>query len=208
MWSFPPPVPPFPMTGNPFYPPDFHAKRAAIKQKFSPEEDQYLRHLVSRYGPSDWKQISLHMNGRTVRQCRERWKSYLEPSLNKLDWTAQEDQLLLQKYEEIGPKWSRLALYFHARTDIDVRNRYHRIERITKKAEAKITDTAVNEIESQSATVPTGFLGMALEQFHDTESHRHSDALPMGYSGKGTNPPAKRIVCARIGEIQSTQRKL
>jgi hypothetical protein len=49
------------------------------------------------------------MAGRTVRQCRERWKYYLEPSINKLEWTPQEDQLLMEKHHDLGPRWAQIA---------------------------------------------------------------------------------------------------
>jgi hypothetical protein len=80
-------------------------------------------------GIRDWKAVSCHMNGRSVRQCRERFKYYLEPGLNRPQWTPSEDNLLLEKYDAIGPKWAQLALFFQGRTDIDVKNRYHRIKR-------------------------------------------------------------------------------
>jgi hypothetical protein len=54
------------------------APPSSIKKKFTEEEDQYLLYLVSIHGIRDWKTVSWHMRGRTVRQCRERFKYYLE----------------------------------------------------------------------------------------------------------------------------------
>jgi hypothetical protein len=99
------------------------------RKKFSPEEDQLLSHLVSVHGTADWKVIAWEMNGRNIRQCRERWKYYLEPTINRGAWSGEEDALLLKKCAEIGTKWSQLVQFFPARTDIDIRNRYHRIQR-------------------------------------------------------------------------------
>jgi hypothetical protein len=99
------------------------------KKKFTEEEDKHLQHLVIVCGIRDWKAIALCMNGRTARQCRERFKYYLELGLKRRAWTRDEDRLLMDKYKSIGPRWARIALSFHGRTDIDLKNRYHRIMR-------------------------------------------------------------------------------
>jgi hypothetical protein len=71
------------------------------------------------------------MQGRTTRQCRERWRYYLHPSINRTAWTEAEDRLLLQKYNELGAKWSHIVPFFHLRTDVDLKNRFKRIYRTT-----------------------------------------------------------------------------
>jgi hypothetical protein len=104
------------------------------KQKFTPEEDTILRYLVSVWGQDRWKDISKYLRGRSVRQCRERWKYYLGPGINRSPWSAEEDRLLLEKTEEYGTKWAYLTSFFTGRTDVDVKNRFHRIQRTNRKA--------------------------------------------------------------------------
>jgi hypothetical protein len=106
----------------------FHPSKVR-KRKFTEDEDTRLADLVAQHGASSWKKIATHMNGRSVRQCRERWKYFLEPSINRGDWTLDEDNLLLSKYDEIGPKWAQISAFFRSRTDIDLKNRFHRIQR-------------------------------------------------------------------------------
>ena len=111
------------------------ANPVSTKKKFSASEDSYLAYLVSIHGPNDWKKIAWNMTGRTVRQCRERWKYYLEPNINRKGWTSEEDELLVEKYREFGPKWAQITAFFENRTDIDLKNRYHKIERSRKRSE-------------------------------------------------------------------------
>ena len=64
------------------------------------------------------------MNGRNARQCRERWKHYLSSNRGKSPWTEEEDKLLLEKMEELGPKWTKIATFFQDRTDIQIKTRW------------------------------------------------------------------------------------
>ncbi len=50
-----------------------------VKSKFTPEEDARLQELVAQFGSDNWTVIAQNMDGRTPRQCRERWTYYLTP---------------------------------------------------------------------------------------------------------------------------------
>jgi hypothetical protein len=68
------------------------AEGTSSKKKFSLEEDNVIRTLVSVWGIDNWKNIAPYLPDRTIRQCRERWKYYLEPGINHTDWTPGEDR--------------------------------------------------------------------------------------------------------------------
>lgn len=102
--------------------------RRQIKHKFTGQEDRKLKRLVKRHG-NNWSIIQKYMVDRSARQCRERWKYFLNPELNKDDWSIEEDQLLLEKVDEIGPKWSSIASYFNSRSDVAIKNRYSKLYR-------------------------------------------------------------------------------
>ena len=104
-----------------------------MKHKFSHEEDILLTNLVEKYGTSNWKLIADRMKGRTNRQCRERWKYYLSPNLKHESWSNNEEKLLLEKVNEYGTKWSLISKYFPNRTDVDIKNRYKKINRSINK---------------------------------------------------------------------------
>lgn len=117
------------------------------KSKFTPEEDNLLKQLVSKFGENDWNRVSELMPHRNVRQCKERWTNYLSPKVCNDPWTEEDDALLLQKYNEYGAKWVRIALCFPNRTDSNVKNRYLVLSRRSKKNDniryLKSSDTAL-----------------------------------------------------------------
>ena len=97
--------------------------------KFSKEEDIRLKILYLQFGGHKWNIISLHMNGRTPRQCRDRWKHYLSPETNTAKWTKEEDEFLIQKFKEFGKKWSLLSKFFPGRQGTAIRNRCCKLAR-------------------------------------------------------------------------------
>jgi len=52
--------------------------------------------LVSEYGTRHWGLIGSRLNGRTGKQCRERWHNQLDPNINKNAWTETEERNLLE----------------------------------------------------------------------------------------------------------------
>ena len=65
------------------------------KHKFSPDEDKLLKEQVLKLGEKGWKKIAEYLPGRSARQCRERYKNYLCPSVSSDPWTKDEDEKLL-----------------------------------------------------------------------------------------------------------------
>jgi hypothetical protein len=104
----------------------------APKLRFSPEEDELLTELVQAHGTSDWPVIASFLPDRNARQCRERWTNYVNPKLVKKGWTREEDALLVEKYNELGPKWATISRSFEGRGRNNLKNRLWAIQR--KKA--------------------------------------------------------------------------
>jgi hypothetical protein len=101
-------------------------KKGPSRTLFTPREDLLLAHLVSFYGPAKWDIIAMSMNGRTARQCRERYRSVLTPGIVNGPWSRAEDLLLTELYQVHGPKWSLIARHFEGRSDCNVKNRWAR----------------------------------------------------------------------------------
>lgn len=114
-------------------------RRRLPKMKFSKTDDLKLRELVEKYGQEDWIKISTEMGDKNPRQCRDRWVSYLNPSINRDPWTYEEDELLIQTVEEIGTKWVKISALFPGRTDAQCKNRYQRIQRNFSRHGQKVT---------------------------------------------------------------------
>lgn len=99
-------------------------KNRKIRVPFSKEEDEKIKLLVDLYGAKNWALISSFINGRTPKQCRDRYKNYLAPGFFLGQWTNEEDELLKKLYEEYGPKWSTLAKSFNDRSPGSIKNRW------------------------------------------------------------------------------------
>jgi hypothetical protein len=113
------------------------------KVKFEPREDALLIEAVQTHGTGDWSLVASMVNGRNARQCRERWNNYVNPALTHTDWTSAEDELLIEKYGELGPKWHKIAGCFEGRAKNNVRNRFHAIQR--RKARQERPEAAARE---------------------------------------------------------------
>lgn len=94
------------------------------RHAFTPSEDTQLRKVVNDVGDNNWSKVAELMPGRNARQCRDRWRGYLRPTLVNSEWTEEEDNTLIQKYEEHGPRWSVIGRYIPGRAEIAIKNRW------------------------------------------------------------------------------------
>jgi hypothetical protein len=101
-----------------------------IRKTFDPQEDVSLVRLIMEYSVNDWGLIARNMpHGFTARQCRERWKNYLDPRLKHTSWTEEDDRRLMQEFDRLGAKWIPLARMFPGRSGNSVRNRVFLLSR-------------------------------------------------------------------------------
>lgn len=132
---------------NPLGPQYF--KKLHPRVPFTQIEDELLIGLVNRYGVYNWKYISLQMPGRNVRQCKERWENYLSPEVFNGPWTVEENELLVKKYEELGPRWKKISSFFPTRTDINIKNHWKMCERRAKRDFLNKTKTILRKNEEK-----------------------------------------------------------
>jgi hypothetical protein len=102
--------------------------RLAHSLCFIPEEDSRLEALVGELGATSWPKVAVAMPGRTARQCRDRWSSYLSSDA-KAPWTPEEEALLLAKMGEFGRQWVRFSKAFVNRSDLTVKRGWTAISR-------------------------------------------------------------------------------
>jgi hypothetical protein len=96
--------------------PYFQAVKKIHKCKFTPEEDEKLKQLVAIHGENEWATIAHEMGNRNSRQCRERWRNYMNPRLSNESWTPESDKILMERYAAIGPHWNMIAQAFPNRS--------------------------------------------------------------------------------------------
>ena len=73
------------------------------------QADEQLRSLVKKHGPKRWSVISRELKVKTSKQCRRRWKNFLNATRKTGDWTQEEDRQLLDGHRIHGNKWETLA---------------------------------------------------------------------------------------------------
>lgn len=113
-------------------------------RKFSEEEDEILKEIVSKLGPKNWRLVSSLIPGRSQRQCRDRYMNYLAPGFVRTQWTKEEDDLLAEKYKIYGSKWSLIRKFFPFRTSNDIKNRFNNT--VSHKINLVTLDKTTNKI--------------------------------------------------------------
>ncbi len=94
------------------------------KRLWTSEEDELLKRLAGS-SPENWNLISTSLDGRTGKQCRERWLNHLRPDIRKGSWTQAEDNIILREQAVRGNCWSDIARLLPGRSDNAVKNRYN-----------------------------------------------------------------------------------
>ncbi|KAI9988646.1 hypothetical protein PInf_022096 [Phytophthora infestans] len=98
-------------------------KPGLVKGPWSVEEDAMLMEMMLK-GYDNWRQVSNSIPGRTAKQCRERWRNRLDPSINKSPFTEEEDEAIQQAYEKYGNRWTQIAELLPGRTEDAVKLRW------------------------------------------------------------------------------------
>ena len=124
------------------------------KSKFTAQEDEKLRQIVSEIGENDWAAVSKRMGNRNMRQCKERWTNYLSPNVKVLPWTPEDDKKLEALHEEFGAKWVRISQFFPSRTDTNIKSRWMVLQRQKRRLENK-SKQAQNSQKNSYLVTPT-----------------------------------------------------
>ncbi|CAN6231211.1 unnamed protein product [Urochloa humidicola] len=92
------------------------------RRAWSQEENDILIEMVNAHSSKDWLSIARAVPGRTRKQCRDRWTHYLDPAVNQMPWSEQEDIDLIRAHKIHGNKWCELAKLFPGRTGKAIKN--------------------------------------------------------------------------------------
>ncbi|CAN6237809.1 unnamed protein product [Urochloa humidicola] len=89
---------------------------------WSQEENEILIEMVNANSSKDWLSIARAVPGRSRKQCRDRWTHYLDPAVNQMPWSEQEEIDLIRAHKIHGNKWCELAKLFPGRTGKAIKN--------------------------------------------------------------------------------------
>lgn len=113
------------------------------RKRFSQDEDELLKHVVNDLHVKSWEEIAKHMPGRTARQCRDRFNNYLFKEISATNFTPEEDEIIIQKYHEFGPRWAAIARLLNKRSGNTVKNRWYKC--LSKKVVANSNSNISNQ---------------------------------------------------------------
>ena len=114
------------------------SEQSTLRKRFTPNEDMLLKAMAMR-GVMSWDEIAKYLPGRTGRQCRVRYNNYLSKTVIPKNWTKEEDQIIIEKYRQFGPRWTVISSFLDARSGNNVKNRWYKH---ILKSQSDITTTA------------------------------------------------------------------
>lgn len=76
-------------------------------------EDRALSAAVSKYGLNAWNTIASLFPSKSAAHCRDRWQGFLDPGLQKGEFTPKEDQRLRDLVQAMGESWAVIGRDLH-----------------------------------------------------------------------------------------------
>jgi hypothetical protein len=148
----------------------------AGRHNFTKFEDRRLRELVEEYG-SNWAKVAAALKTRSAKQCRDRYKNYLDPNVRNQPWTPEEENLLERKVAEIGRKWTLIAKLFENRSEANVKNHWTAMQSRSERSRLSVSMQRPRKTETNQASDPPEEWSEAFDQFHLAMS----DDLPFNF---------------------------
>ena len=128
-------------------------KAKKVRHIFSEKENEKLKQLVEEYGDHNWSLIASFMKNRNARQCRERWRTYLRPTLSIEPWSPEEDRILLEKYAQFGTRWSVIGQYLPSRSEIAIKNRWKLLNQVYSSSTQFQAKPTIGSMSPQPFTI-------------------------------------------------------
>ncbi|XP_058754710.1 transcription factor MYB1-like [Vicia villosa] len=123
--------------------------RGVRKGAWTYEEDKLLKACIDKYGEGKWHLVPQRAGlNRCRKSCRLRWLNYLNPTINRENFSEDEVDMILRLHKLLGNRWTLIAARLPGRTSNDVKNYWHthlRKKMISRKLEEKKEKKKPNE---------------------------------------------------------------
>jgi len=108
--------------------------KGQTKDFWTEEEDTQLKKIIGDKKKVDWGVAAnkLHKrvgSNKTRKQCRQRYRNYLNPSLKNEAWTVEEKLLFVYLHNIFKNKWKMITNFLRSRSDISLKNCFYRTAR-------------------------------------------------------------------------------
>ena len=75
--------------------------KKVLNPRWTAELDEKLAAAVKEYGDAQWSKVAELVEGRSGKQCRERWKNHVCSEVKQGDWSPEEDARLVEVVGEV-----------------------------------------------------------------------------------------------------------
>lgn len=107
-----------------------YLKPGVRKGQWQDHEDAIVVQAVSTSAEQPftrWSDLAQKLPGRVGKQIRDRWVNHLNPNINHLPFTREDDLLLWDGHKKLGKRWVEIsAKYFNSsRSENHIKNRWY-----------------------------------------------------------------------------------
>ncbi|EGW30965.1 uncharacterized protein SPAPADRAFT_68188 [Spathaspora passalidarum NRRL Y-27907] len=90
-------------------------------------EDEILKAAVSKYGLTQWARVASLLPKKSAKQAKARWDEWLNPHIDKTEWTIEQDEKLLTLAKLLPNQWRTIASIIGGRSATHCVERYQKL---------------------------------------------------------------------------------
>lgn len=107
------------------------SRKTTARTIWSKLEDSSLLEVIKKHESENWVAIATELAKmlpdchKSAKQCRERYRNYLNPGLMSRRWTKEEKSLLLILHYSFGTQWGHVSSFYQGRSDVSLKNLFY-----------------------------------------------------------------------------------
>lgn len=107
-----------------------YLKPGARKGQWREEEDAIVLRVIAQSAEpafTQWADLAPQLPGRSGKQIRDRWVNYLNPAINHLPFSREDDRHLWEGHKKLGKRWVEISVkvFNGTRSENHIKNRWY-----------------------------------------------------------------------------------